>query len=259
MGNATSANEVHPLALSILEFANFTERGHVFFLSKKWHEFLCSDVAVRWMCYRLIVENKIYSPLQLSAGMSWKKLFLEMWKIRHLWRPEHSSCIGESDSCVSNITVYARFRPIESTENIKEAKSITLPLHQRLALIKMSGGFKSNRAALHVLKQEGSWFGGKWEELSRKENLSMNESSRHDAKKKTAAPLVANIQSVDAGSGRVVIMTPDVGLREFSFDGVLPAACDQQSVYDTVASRLVTDVMNGVNSTAIMYGQTGSG
>jgi hypothetical protein len=163
------------------------------------------------------------------------------------------------------INVYARFRP-QNDEIQYEHKQITLPLHQRLGLIKLSCNLKSNREALRVLKEEGSWFGKKWEEQQSQQQSRRGKggggvtvSKPSDPKKLTTTPLHAQIQHVDVGSGRVVVMTPDVGIREFSFDGVFPAPCDQKSVYDIAGSRLVTDVINGFNATAIMYGQTGSG
>ena len=35
------------------------------------------------------------------------------------------------------------------------------------------------------------------------------------------------------------MIAPDVGLREFTYDGVFPAHASQSSVYDTVAKGLV--------------------
>jgi kinesin family protein 5 len=120
------------------------------------------------------------------------------------------------------------------------------------------------------LKEEGSWFGKKWtdidlktqEQEEDKENMAENSSKHKQTNKfqlKRSAPLTADIQSVDPGSGRVVIVAPDVGMREFCFDGVLPSNATQTQVYDRIASGLVVDVMNGCNATGIMYGQTGSG
>lgn len=256
MGNSNSSECVHPLALNILEYCSFEERGRASSLSKKWNELMTSDIAYRWMCVRLVIENKVYSSLKLSPGVSWKNMFLDMFRLRNLWR--YVDQIGCRNETMTKVNVYARFRPLDSEKVLIDSKAITLPLHQRLELIKLSCGFKSNREALHLLKEEGSWFGKKWDTLATKENVAGNGKSRLPLKK-SSVPLVADIQSVDPGSGRVVIMTPDVGLREFSFDAVLPQSCDQKKVFDVVASGLVTDVMNGINSTAIMYGQTGSG
>jgi kinesin family protein 5 len=71
--------------------------------------------------------------------------------------------------------------------------------------------------------------------------------------------ITAAVQNVDPGTGRVVMIAPDVGLREFSFDGVFPEKASQKTLYDTVARRLVGDFVNGYNATAIVYGQTGAG
>ena len=67
------------------------------------------------------------------------------------------------------------------------------------------------------------------------------------------------MQSLDPEFNRLVMVTPDVGMREFAFDGVFPTDVKQRTVYDKVARRLVMDCLNGFNTTAIVYGQTGSG
>jgi kinesin family protein 5 len=155
------------------------------------------------------------------------------------------------------INVYTRFKPNPNAlldDHDPSSNKVVLPLHQRLALIKMSHGLRTNRDALQVLRNEGSWFGTQWAEIDRK-----NGTSRKPSSAKAAAPLIAGVQSVDPSSGRVVFVTPDVGMREFAFDGVLPADISQSEVYNKVAMRLVTDFINGFNTTAIVYGQTGSG
>lgn len=270
--------KVHPLTLRILEYSTFNERGLVFTLSKEYFKYGTTDLVYRWLCYRLTIERKVYSPLKLSPGMTWKKTFLELYKIRNLWVGDaHTTIVGQSESFQSiskenfKINVYARFRPLN--EEIQfEHKQITLPLHQRLGLIKLSCNLKSNRDALRVLKEEGSWFGKKWKEhhqqfksehKSEQKNNNNDDSSsaanRVSQKKSQTTPLHAHIQHIDVGSGRVIVMTPDVGIREFSYDGVFPATCEQKTVYDIAGLRLVADVINGFNSTLIMFGQTGSG
>ena len=79
------------------------------------------------------------------------------------------------------VNVFARFRPLPESkedaeednklpaqENSNDSLKVTLPLHQRLSMIRMSGA-KSKREALRVLASEGEWFGksgaislGKW-------------------------------------------------------------------------------------------------
>eukprot|EP01035_Chromulina_nebulosa_P005843 gene5843-7915_t len=63
--------------------------------------------------------------------------------------------------------------------------------------------------------------------------------------------------AIDAMNGRVVMVAPDVGLREFTFDGVLSERSSQRTVYDSSSRRLVMDFLNGFNATVMVYGQTG--
>lgn len=51
-------------------------------------------------------------------------------------------------------------------ESVNESIEVTLPLHQRLAMIKMSHNIKSNRQALKILATEGGWFAAKWNTLA---------------------------------------------------------------------------------------------
>lgn len=181
-------------------------------------------------------------------------------------------------------------------DNENEEIEVTLPLHQRLAMIKLSRNLKSNKEALKILTSEGGWFGSRWNSLGNKENV-VNENVNHvqtrggatfdadqnipkfalqmraekekistlaDAKKgalkarqQSEDRMVASVHTVDPVSGRVVMVAPDVGLREFSFDSVLHPQATQRSVYDASARRLVMDFLNGFNATAIVYGQTG--
>lgn len=227
------------------------------------------------MCHRLIEDYKLYHTLRVSAGFNWRQVYIDLRSNIDLWTSSAEAKAGVSRA---KIQVYSRFRPFDKSaaalkvlEDTTEQKVITLPLHQRLTLIKLSHGLKSNSQALQVLKEEGSWFGKRWADINLdekhedtdkmdKENMAGNitnaKSFKHTQK---SAPLIADIQSVDPGTGRVVIVAPDVGMREFNFDGVLPANATQTQVYNRIASGLVVDVMNGCNATGIMYGQTGSG
>jgi hypothetical protein len=191
---------------------------------------------------------------------------------------------------------------------------VTLPLHQRLAMIRMSRKLKSNRQALKILTAEGGWFKSRWAEMGDKENsrrpnvnhretaggatfdadqkvpqfaralrAGLDKDRAGDATSGAAGPaaggvqggagkdrttgdgansggdvMVAGVQNLDPLTGRVVVVAPDVGLREFSFDSVLPGRASQRSTYDTAARRLVMDFLNGFNATAIVYGQTGT-
>ena len=179
------------------------------------------------------------------------------------------------------INVVARFRPKEGAaaslnadedekennnkiQNVAdqddgEAQAVTLPLHQRLQLIKMSKRLKTNSEALKVLKNEGGWFGAKWKAIEEKRSVNSSAPIGKATVEKTGANLIASVQSIDPGTGRVVMVAPDVGLREFSFDAALPTSVSQESVYHSTSTRLVMDFLNGFNATIVVYGQTGSG
>jgi hypothetical protein len=174
----------------------------------------------------------------------------------------------------------------QDDQNENENHQIRLPLHQKLAMIRMNHRIKNNRAALKMLAEEGQWFREKWTEISNLDSSSADSNSdgreiggaftakfekyeKHpnwktfqlnlSCGKKEEEKMISKIQSIDPLTGRVIMLTQDVGLREFSFNGVLPANCSQKYTYDLCMKRLVMDMLNGFNATAIVYGQTGSG
>jgi len=208
---------------------------------------------------------------------------------------EEGSARYQSEAQGFKISVFARFRPEdeeskkkrlqqENSEIVEESgKEVRLPLHQRLSMIRMSSGrAMSNREALRVLASEGEWFQKKYQrqleaaKSSEDEENKTNNSSQFlletDASStrlrrgeraidviKNPEKLIARVQSLDSGTGRVVMVAPDVGLREFSFDGVLPLSSTQTQVYDMTTKKLVCEFINGTNATVIAYGQTASG
>lgn len=65
----------------------------------------------------------------------------------------------------------------------------------------------------------------------------------------------AKIVSLSSTSLRVLQDPP----KDFHFDANFEPFCDQKSVYDKVASRLVQDVLDGYNGAILAYGQTSTG
>ena len=61
------------------------------------------------------------------------------------------------------------------------------------------------------------------------------------------------------GSNKIHINRPLYEDKEFKYDCVLPADCDQETMYRAVAEDKVEDVLNGFNATILAYGQTGTG
>lgn len=311
----TVNGDMPPWVLVVFEFSDWRTRANLMMTSKRWWR-NCSDQSFyRFLANRLAIENGVYVPAVLPTSETWKSLFFDIYKLRTLWVP--SEQLGADNHQYSQesvgerfkISVFARFRPQDKVpakkvvaDDVEDANNeeieVTLPLHQRLAMIKMSRNLKSNRQALKILTTEGGWFKSRWTSVGDKQNVgnagsenvnlaqtrggatfdadqnvpqfAMHMHSDHSrvTKNGTAVPktasnqddgsrMVACVQTLDPLTGRVVMVAPDVGLREFSFDSVLHPKATQRSVYDASARRLVMDFINGFNSTAIVYGQTG--
>jgi len=188
------------------------------------------------------------------------------------------------------ISVCARLKPRgvarptrAPSKSAIERKKIALPLHQRLELIRMNRNLSSRKEALEVLRDQRGWFGAleegscvdgyvgdeeKNEEaviwLNGKSSGSTSGASEDvDAEDSldntTSAPsLRGGIHFFDKEDGRIIVVDPTKGLREFAFNAVDDGA-SQSDFYDTTALPLVGDVINGHSATCLVYGQTGSG
>ena len=168
------------------------------------------------------------------------------------------------------INVIVRFRPERERKDEEAAsagldkenkQSFHLPLHQRLHLIKARDRHGDRSLALQTLKSEGGWFSSGW----KKKQVSLGENG--DAAEEEAdgkqgqgddGAMHAHIHSVDSGMGSVVAVAPGIGLREFSFDHVLDKKTHQGPVFESAARQLITDFLNGYNSTILVYGQVTS-
>ncbi|GMH63872.1 hypothetical protein TrST_g9268 [Triparma strigata] len=222
----------------------------------------------------LHVEHGLYSSTVKQADERYKDIFFRLYKRRDLWfcakeveDPEEEERKKElplwrlepKPATTENFNIQVSFRLKPKSQEEDEEKEVTLPLHQRIQLIKMSKKLKSNAAALRVLKREGAWFGErKWDEKTAPESGENKENSLENNKQQ-AETLRGGIHSVDAFSSKVVMVDPTKGLREFEFDSVLPDKSSQGTVYESSARRLVSDFINGFNGTILVYGQTGSG
>jgi len=160
---------------------------------------------------------------------------------------------------------------------------IDLPLHQRLQLIRVNRNLSSRKEALGVLRDQRGWFGGL-------DEGSFYDGSEEEAEEKKEEAVVwlnntkdqpfggvpianaegrvgdavetpslrGGVHFMDKDNGRVVIVDPTKGLREFAFNAVDDGA-SQSEFYDTTALPLVGDVINGYSATCLVYGETGSG
>lgn len=248
--------------LGVCAYVDWPTRGNLMSLSKSIASKIDGNF-YRFLCGILAEQNCLYVP---ERSDDWKTLFFDLYKIRHIWSTaivNGITSMAQTES--SKINVFARFRPFQETEGKEEEadkdglRLVTLPLHQRLMMIKMSNNLKSNRQAMKVLMQEGGWFGGRENEADLFFTKSPNSKKKNSLLKQHEDKIVASVQSLSSDNGQVVVICPDIGLREFNFSGVLPLQATQQSTYERVAQSLVTDLINGFNATGIVYGQTGSG
>jgi len=161
MGNkasSTSREHFYP----ILAFCDFEQRGTATRLCKSLNSYLSEPYFKEWLCRRLHEERRLYSPQHLPTGLSWDELFKELWVYRNLWTRGQQQLVRKP----SPISVSVRFRPhiarCGSSEGQDEGKELVLPLHQRLQMLKAQNVDTNHRLntnqAIHMLKEEGSWF-----------------------------------------------------------------------------------------------------
>ena len=264
-----------PFTLNVLEYCDWGTRVAALSTSKQFADIGRLEITYRWYCERLALQHGVYSSYEMGEVMGWQQLFNELYPLRHMWEPKtelnaydlNQKKVDRSPNPISDqsfkVNVFVRFRPQEeSVVASTDLKNVTLPLHQRMALIRMSHGISSKKEILQVLMKEGSWFGPKWEAYRK-----MKGKGRHSPPKgplsgqpnETAQTLHAGVHNLDPEFNRLVMVTPDVGMREFSFDGVFPTDVNQRHVYNKVTRKLVMDSLNGFNTTVVVYGQTGSG
>ena len=173
----------------------------------------------------------------------------------HLNEEMKPECAPENDRY--NISVSIRFKPeskrMSNYSSVNNTKKAILPLHQRLALIKVTNDSNSNRDAINILRENGEWFKEYWKSVGKKRpNNSIDSIAAN-------IDLACGIHDIDEVNGRIVIVDATKGLREFKFDQVFNESSTQASIYDSSVRRLVCDFINGFNATCLVYGQTGSG
>jgi hypothetical protein len=241
-------SDVQPWMLEVVAYSSWKDRSNLMMLSKRTWINSNSEAFYRFLCERVSFEYFIYIPAVLPSSDSWKSLFKECYKIRDLWKIKVASSNlntlqeHQGDEKIEQerfkISVYARFRPfieenkklvfndVETDETeLDNNMEVTLPLHQRLAMIRMSHGLQNNQQALKILASEGGWFKKKWTTLSEDTNNKENSNPNSDfyyVKKQNKKKVV------------------DVGLREFSFDRVFSYNATQSTVYDGVSRKLLS-------------------
>jgi len=151
--------------------------------------------------------------------------------------------------------------------------SVTLPLHQRIQLIRSERGCSAKEARRILWQGSGAY--DPWADCHVKalpppgeanENTPAN--TNHDDTAENSVGKGASeddcvqacVVAVTPGpQGAVLMCCPGTGLREFKFDAVLGEDSEQSEVYNSAPRRMVVDFINGKNASIFAFGQTGSG
>ena len=156
------------------------------------------------------------------------------------------------------ITVNARFKPIGKSRPMAPSRPVVLPLHQRMALIRMNRKSSSQKEACKALFQQGEWFGES--QRAERDSASSVEEDENTSKTCNAKPrLSCGVHSIDSNHDYVIMVDKTKGLRKFKFDRVFDDEGSQKQVYNATAMPLLADFINGCNATCLAFGQTGSG
>ena len=258
-----------------LEFCDAKSRSNGFLVSKRYSSILTSTPSFRWRLERLHIEDGIYySPLNTNAS-NYKSRFIELRRKKKLWRVDEGNVESNIDNPGKmlgskagkfNINVSVRLKPsVENTLQNDEGPAVTLPLHQRLTLLKMKHNLPSNNQAIGILKEQGEWFKSKndcmdtTKTVSNEETLNVEEKKSNENDFQNQRVLSCGINEVDYKNSNIAVVDPIKGLRNFEFDHVFPESSDQACIYDKTTINLVGEVINGLNATILCYGQTGSG
>eukprot|EP00746_Dinoflagellata_sp_MGD_P000051 gnl/MRDRNA2_/MRDRNA2_100093_c0_seq1.p1 gnl/MRDRNA2_/MRDRNA2_100093_c0~~gnl/MRDRNA2_/MRDRNA2_100093_c0_seq1.p1 ORF type:complete len:713 (-),score=137.86 gnl/MRDRNA2_/MRDRNA2_100093_c0_seq1:165-2303(-) len=190
------------------------------------------------LCTRLSADAGIYLPQGFKGTRladqrgGWKMLFFELWPQRSAFAASCFKPIIETERRF-RLQALLRFRSASGLERNFEVASTSLPLHQRLALLKASNPNLTNSEAMQQVMEE---------QVDDPQKLS---------------PEVLNVSP--GAQGSVLTVSPGCGLRTFNFDHVFASQCHQSDVFDACGLSIAWDFVNGTNGAVIVYGQTGSG
>ncbi|GBG26909.1 Kinesin-like protein [Hondaea fermentalgiana] len=269
--------------LEMLGFLSFADRAAMLSVNKSWAQLTRWPGWWKAQCRFAAEHFNLFCPQILPASETWLGFFEDLWSVRHLWSGKENAEARQrrEDSRLQDlegqrIQVFARLKPAtqatmddaqelaldkgEEEEKDAETKAVMLPLHQRLALIKLQfpGREVSSREALQILQRQGDWFQG----AKLEESEETSESAKDDdggEKPASKQMFEFKIHNVNEADGNIVMTCPNVGIRSFDVNGIFGECTSQDAVYDRIGRKLVVDCLNGWNGTLFVYGQTGSG
>lgn len=192
----------------------------------------------------------------VGAGDSWRELFEDLWPLRN--RFSVTGTMGTEAAAKTSklrITTFCRFRPtcerraaVQLAASRSAVTGVTLPLHQRVALLRRSHPELSQKEAVSQVIAV--------HRAQREQQLT----AECIGEVGHGGGMRSSVVSVQSGAkGSVLAVSPGCGLRGFEFGHVFDGGARQDEVYDQCGLKLVMDLANGVNGALIMYGQTGAG
>lgn len=284
--------------LEVMSFLTFGERASLVSINRSWSHLQNWPGWWQAQCSFAAQNFNLYCPKTLPASETWRTYFEDLWSVRGLWQGHglQEGALRTRDLQEGQrVQVFARIRPmskatnpesintncenagsddaqnnIEHEENLFEKDSsskVTLPLHQRVALIKLQFPDReiTSREALKILQRQGDWFNGMPQTTEEKTGDGLDDVAEGTFDEDLAAAAGAKqsfefkIHNVNEMDGSIVMTCPNVGIRSFNFNGIFGEDKSQGAVYDRIGRKLVADCLNGWNGTLFVYGQTGSG
>lgn len=149
--------EIADVLLSVLSHpaAGWRARASAPAVCQTWRRTLAQGAAhERMLCQRLRDECKVYVPEERECPHhdGWGAFFRQIWPLRHMWSPEPEASSGApSEEVRFNISVAVRFRPASRSRGSGDgAEKVTLPLHQRIQLIRLKHGCSRHEAMRRI-------------------------------------------------------------------------------------------------------------
>jgi hypothetical protein len=148
--------EIADVLLSVLSHpaAGWRARASAPAVCQTWRRTLAQgDAHKRMLCHRLREECRIYVPGERECPHhdGWAAFFRQLWPLRHTWSPPpETSPATPAEEVRFNISVAVRFRPASRARGTRNAEKVTLPLHQRIQLIRLKHGCSRHDAMQRI-------------------------------------------------------------------------------------------------------------
>ena len=146
--------------------AGWTARAAAPAVCSTWRRTLSQGGAFdRMLCQCLREEASLYVPEESDCPHpdGWKAFFRQIWPLRHTWTatpqpPEEQRRREEQEEMSFNISVAVRFRPANRTRptNAAAEQSVTVPLHQRIQMLKLKHGCSRMQAMRMIAAENGA-------------------------------------------------------------------------------------------------------